>query len=568
MKKVSKKDCEDWFKNPLKNPLTKRSISKDGPVYKQLQKSCESMSKEKPVKKISSSKDKSPKLGKKKNLKKKDCEEKIHTHKWLVGQGCFELIKEKEIIEKSELPKIKLGAKKYKITKQECKEPLYTWIIGQGCFENMMEEKEEEKPKDITSSYRVINVKNYPKPIQALLQEKSNENNFKVLYEVLKLFDCKDKIVKDKMDIINGFQTYNINRTHDSFLDCYCMLQDVVSKIGMESFNADNLNLLLGNPKFTTVFTNPIFLKEGAYGSIMKFNLYGNSKTSIAFKYLTNLDDIKRAECLHELVIGSCLNAIKCMNVCKIFGGLFCDIKFSNCFTKSDPAVKSNIVYFMEYLRGDQFYDLILKSKTSKDVKLIFETCLFICHLLEDLQTKLGFVHYDLHPGNIYLIPGVINTTCFGLKINLPFIPIILDFGLSVCQWNGTWVTPMYIKNNTPLKYFYNNKPFNSGFDLFYLFHQMASAFSTIAPLTVYYKYIVDCMEKYNNKIENGDRSVSELKSKIADVEKGTKVNIKNWPDWLTQDENVPTRKFKFESLKHVKPSDVALDVIKVIKSL
>ena len=32
--------CEEWRSNPLKNPRTGRTIKKDGPVYKKLNKEC------------------------------------------------------------------------------------------------------------------------------------------------------------------------------------------------------------------------------------------------------------------------------------------------------------------------------------------------------------------------------------------------------------------------------------------------------------------------------------------------------------------------------------------------
>lgn len=93
MSKITKENCEEWFQNPLKNPLTKRSIQEGKGVYKQLEKDCQSFKEKKIVKSpkaIQKSKsDKSPSLGvKKSKIRKPDC--KSPKYKWVVGKGCFE----------------------------------------------------------------------------------------------------------------------------------------------------------------------------------------------------------------------------------------------------------------------------------------------------------------------------------------------------------------------------------------------------------------------------------------------------------------------------------------------
>jgi len=148
----SQADCEKWFKDPLVNPLTKRSIQEGKPVWKKLEKDCSSYKSKptskptspKPVSKSISTKPvapkASPKLGRKlTKVRKGDCvgDDKI----WKVGQGCFEVKKSSpksppKVIKPVELvvPTPLVGAEEWEYVgnlKKDCKPiPPFRWTPG------------------------------------------------------------------------------------------------------------------------------------------------------------------------------------------------------------------------------------------------------------------------------------------------------------------------------------------------------------------------------------------------------------------------------------------------------
>ena len=86
--------CKLWIENPLINPRTNRSITKDGKVYKALEKECKEYQKPKSKSRTPSPpRDKKEKIGKKNSLRKSPCQEQPEKYKWIVGKGCHELIK-------------------------------------------------------------------------------------------------------------------------------------------------------------------------------------------------------------------------------------------------------------------------------------------------------------------------------------------------------------------------------------------------------------------------------------------------------------------------------------------
>jgi hypothetical protein len=113
--------CKLWVENPLINPRTNRSITKDGKVYKALEKEC----KEYQQKSRSISKSRTPykgesprKIGKKNSLRKSPCQEQPEKYKWIVGKGCHELIKRSP----SPSPKVKNPLAFHTIEKSLAKE--------------------------------------------------------------------------------------------------------------------------------------------------------------------------------------------------------------------------------------------------------------------------------------------------------------------------------------------------------------------------------------------------------------------------------------------------------------
>ena len=96
--------CKLWIENPLINPRTNRSITKDGKVYKALEKECKEYQQQQksrsrtpspsPRQSQERSRDKKEKeIGKKNSLRKSPCQEQPEKYKWIVGKGCHKLIK-------------------------------------------------------------------------------------------------------------------------------------------------------------------------------------------------------------------------------------------------------------------------------------------------------------------------------------------------------------------------------------------------------------------------------------------------------------------------------------------
>lgn len=101
-------------------------------------------------------------------------------------------------------------------------------------------------------------------------------------------------------------------------------------------------------------------------------------------------------------------------------------------------------VMVMEYVRGNTLRS-VLQSISNKDMLLLLEV---LHSLLGYLWSKYGFLHGDLHSGNIILRPcqehelvPILSTSGEVERlVSLPFRPVLIDFGCSItnacCRWD------------------------------------------------------------------------------------------------------------------------------------
>lgn len=162
-------------------------------------------------------------------------------------------------------------------------------------------------------------------------------------------------------------------------------------------------------------------------------------------------------ELIHEIVVGTILNAMRDYLPCfmYVYGGFFCGyptdanmkaLKFATmCDNNSDMhacMLSENVPSPRDF--RDFWFDSTINENDKQKVFLL------VCFSLAEANSRFGFVHGDLHFGNILIRkakPAVtlkFNFAGKSLSITTSWIPVIIDFGRSQINWNGKKLTPIY----------------------------------------------------------------------------------------------------------------------------
>ncbi len=173
---LSPEDCSKWRKNKLVNPLTGRKIQEGKGVYKDLEKACKEkeppkgnpgspltppvykgeskrepqvLSKKSPKKKKSPSpKKQSPKkVGKKNSLRKDPCQEQPGKYEWIVGKGCYEIVKRSPSGKAKDKKQSPLQKKQFSLDKKK-----------NSYYNNVIDNLSNKNPIDIETLMQKMNI--------------------------------------------------------------------------------------------------------------------------------------------------------------------------------------------------------------------------------------------------------------------------------------------------------------------------------------------------------------------------------------------------------------------------
>lgn len=162
-------------------------------------------------------------------------------------------------------------------------------------------------------------------------------------------------------------------------------------------------------------------------------------------------------ELIHEIVVGTILNAMRDYLPCfmYVYGGFFCgyptdaNMKAMKFATMCDNNSDMHACMLAESVPSPiDFRDFWMDKGINEDDKQ--RVFLLLCFSLAEANTRFGFVHGDLHFGNVLVRkvkPSLTLKFKFNgrdLEITSQWIPVIIDFGRSQINWKGNKLTPIY----------------------------------------------------------------------------------------------------------------------------
>lgn len=146
---------------------------------------------------------------------------------------------------------------------------------------------------------------------------------------------------------------------------------------------------------------------------------------------------------LHEVIIGFALNTLQKETQCfaSMIGYLF--KRQSNTY---------HALNVQTYIKGTSLCSLLKTYHPFNHAQTILHIVLQLAHALHIAQTKLQFMHWDLHGDNVICMPLLqpqTITLTFSPTVSIVlhdvlYIPVCIDYGVSTCIFNNTLVINKY----------------------------------------------------------------------------------------------------------------------------